>query len=140
MERENSLNHLRKISRRVTQDNIKEVDLLISELIGSPDEENIRKVNHTISGQLPREWSLAEDFSTPYVLIPQAPTIGMIGKHIPKKGKNVRVEISGTEEGIWQDTSVAAMKRKSLHLYLEWLYWEKQTPMVSSGHLAGLTM
>lgn len=71
-------------------------------------------------------WGLAEDRSEKdWLLIPQSPVLGMIGEHSPIPRGIPKEYTEGMQRMIWQDLSVPAMKRKFLHLYLEWLYQRK---------------
>lgn len=63
-------------------------------------------------------WPLAEDWASPWVLVPQGPDLGSIGEHCPLP-PGVAEEYARGMRQIWQDLSVPAMKRKFLHLHLE---------------------
>ncbi|MEW6142221.1 MAG: hypothetical protein AB1597_03565 [Chloroflexota bacterium] len=65
-------------------------------------------------------WNLAEDISSHWLLIPQAPVLGSIGEHAPLPPGISEEYTRGMRNMIWQDISVPAMERKFLHLYLEW--------------------
>jgi hypothetical protein len=65
------------------------------------------------------DWSLSEDLSSRWILIPQAPVPGRIGEHSPLPTGVSEEYTRGMRTQIWQDLSVAALKRKFLHLFLE---------------------
>jgi hypothetical protein len=68
----------------------------------------------------PGAWSLAEDLTSPWLLVPQSPVLGAIGEHSPLPQGVPPEYTEGMRSMIWQDLSIPAMKRKFLHLYLEW--------------------
>lgn len=69
----------------------------------------------------PGAWPLAEDSTSPWVLIPQAPVLGAIGEHFPLPAGVPPEYTQGMRSMVWQDLSIPAMQRKFWHLYLEWL-------------------
>ena len=71
-------------------------------------------------------WPLSEDLNSPWVLIPQAPVLGRIGEHGPLPRGVPEEYTQGMRRMIWQDLSLPAMRRKFLHLYLEWREHQRQ--------------
>lgn len=69
-----------------------------------------------------RGWHLAEDKNGDWLLVPQSPVLGNIGEHSPIPRGISNEYTQGMKRMIWQDLSIPSMKRKFLHLYLEWLY------------------
>jgi len=65
-------------------------------------------------------WPLAEDLTSGWLTIPQAPVLGTIGEHAPLPSGVPEEYTRGMRSMIWQDISVPAMKRKFLQVYLEW--------------------
>lgn len=132
-----------EMRRRVTTDHIDAVDALIGKLIGSGDASRIRRERRTLQGHFTEEsvalergfdvittgrtevfnsyfehdpWNpwrvasvmaganqLGESLQGRWTMVPGAPVLGAIGRHIA-----------------WVDVSTPAMRRKFLHLYLEW--------------------
>jgi hypothetical protein len=82
-------------------------------------------------------WPLAEDLSSHWVLIPQAPVPGRIGEHCPIPQGVPEEYTRGMRQQIWQDLSIPALQRKFLHLYLEWRHSSHDTrhsPFVFGWH------
>lgn len=73
-------------------------------------------------------WPLSEDRSSTWVLVPQAPVLGVIGEHAPIPRGVPEEYTRGMRRMIWQDLSLPAMRRKLLHLYLEWSHAARTAP------------
>jgi hypothetical protein len=71
-------------------------------------------------------WALQEDRKSRWILVPQSPVLGTIGEHGPIPPGISPKYTQGMHRMMWQDLSLPAMKRKFLHLYLEWRYQQEK--------------